>query len=69
MIRRVERLEQAIGLPAEQGPPMEIENVFVNADGEVVDSFVITIPPPDYSPWRQRNAKLPGWKRDGAARR
>jgi hypothetical protein len=45
MIRRVERLERAISRPTEEVPPMEITNVFIAPDGEVVSSFVITIPP------------------------
>ena len=69
MIRRVERLERAISRPTEEVPPMEIENVFIAPDGEVVGSLIFTIPPPDYIPWRQRNAKLPAWKREGAVGR
>ncbi len=61
-IRRIERLEQAYYLGAAEVPPMEITNVFIAPDGEVVDSFVITIPPPGYTPW-PRNAKLPGSNR------
>jgi len=45
MIRRVERLEHAIGRVGEEVLPMEITNVFIAPDGEVTDSFVITIPP------------------------
>jgi len=67
LTRRVERLEHAIGRPAEEVPPMEITN-FIAPDGEVTDSFVITIPQPAYRLWRG-NAKWPGWKRDGAAGR
>jgi len=33
------------GRPGEEVPPMEITNVFIAPDGEVTDSFVITIPP------------------------
>jgi len=51
MIRRVERLEHAIGRPGEEVPPMEITNVFIAPDGEVTDSFVITIPPNRLQPW------------------
>jgi hypothetical protein len=47
MIRRVERLERALGVSDDPpDPPMEILVKYVSPDGSVVGSHVIKIDPP-----------------------
>ena len=44
MIRRVARLEEAMGVPDVPDPITEFTNVFIAPDGTVVDTLVLKIP-------------------------
>jgi hypothetical protein len=46
MMRRVERLERAMGVSDVPEPTMVFTNVFVDRDGTVVDTIVMKIEPP-----------------------
>ena len=59
MIRRVERLEQAMGVSDVLDPIMEITNVIIASDGTVVDTIVMKIDPPHV----QRQRALAGLHR------
>jgi hypothetical protein len=44
MLRRVEKLERAMGVSDVPEPTMVITNVFIDSDGTVVDTLVMKIP-------------------------
>jgi hypothetical protein len=48
VIRRVARLEEAIGCAAEHAP-LAIQISYVAPDGRVTDSHVITVPSPSHA--------------------
>ena len=46
MMRRVKRLQRAMGVSEVLEPTMVITNVFIDSDGSVVDTIVMKIDPP-----------------------
>jgi hypothetical protein len=59
MLRRVARLERALGVSDVLDPTMVITNVFIDSDGTAVDTIVLKRDPPHV----QRQRALAGLQR------